>query len=130
MNIILFDTPEQRKNLLPLTYTRPIAEFRCGIYTLSEKWSERGQKTSFLTEEYLSDKYPANSSDDNFYINGATLYTSDIWDKIKSLSDGEGNEYEGEIIALRTFEKLNYNFDFSKFKNQQSTIKINFINNV
>lgn len=37
MNIILFDDNEVRKNLLPLTYTRPIAHLRLGIDTLEEK---------------------------------------------------------------------------------------------
>ena len=130
MNLILFDTPQQRKNLLPLTYTRPIAKFRCGIFTLSEKWSKRGQNISYLTESYLSNKYNTTFTDDNFYINGAVIYTSEIWDKIKLLNDREGIEYEGKIIALRTSEKLNYNFDNSTFNIQHSTFNIQFIENI
>ena len=38
MNIILFDTTQEHGNLLPLTFTRPIAELRVGINTLREKW--------------------------------------------------------------------------------------------
>jgi hypothetical protein len=60
MNLIFFD--QNRQNLLPFTYNRPIADFRCGILTLSEKWSKRvdSPKVSYLTEDYLSEKYPAN----------------------------------------------------------------------
>ena len=39
MNIILFDPQEVRDNLLPLTYTRPVADLRLGILTLAEKLS-------------------------------------------------------------------------------------------
>jgi len=124
MNIIFFDTPQQRKNLLPLTYTRPIAEFRCGIYKLSEKWSERGQKISFLTDDYLSEKYTTTYTDDNFYINGAVLYSSDFLEVIKTLDFEEGIENEGKLLAIRTSKHLNYNFDTSKFKIQNSKFKI------
>ena len=37
-NIILFDDNEVRKQLLPLTYTRPTAMLRVGITTIGEKW--------------------------------------------------------------------------------------------
>lgn len=36
MNIILFDTAREHGNLLPLTFTRPIADLRLGIDTLRE----------------------------------------------------------------------------------------------
>ena len=37
MNYILFDNPG-RDNLLPLTFTRPVADIRIGILTIREKW--------------------------------------------------------------------------------------------
>ena len=40
MRYLLFDD-ENRANLLPLAYTRPVAEFRIGILTIAEKWSRR-----------------------------------------------------------------------------------------
>ena len=36
MKVILFDTPEAADNLLPLTYTRPVACLRVGIDTIAE----------------------------------------------------------------------------------------------
>ena len=38
MHIILFDPEEARVNLLPLTFTRPVAHLRQGIMTIQEKW--------------------------------------------------------------------------------------------
>lgn len=37
-NVVLFDTPDNFENLLPLSYTRPVADFRVGIVTIKEKW--------------------------------------------------------------------------------------------
>ena len=37
-NIIIFDDTEVRRNLLPLSYTRPVALLRVGITTIDEKW--------------------------------------------------------------------------------------------
>jgi hypothetical protein len=37
-NIILFDDTDVRRQLLPLTYTRPTALLRIGITTIEEKW--------------------------------------------------------------------------------------------
>ena len=37
MNYILFDGPS-RNQLLPFTYTRPVADIRVGILTIREKW--------------------------------------------------------------------------------------------
>ncbi|HZV44286.1 MAG TPA: putative sugar nucleotidyl transferase, partial [Saprospiraceae bacterium] len=36
-NIILFDD-ESREQMLPLSYTRPVAEIRTGIFTIRERW--------------------------------------------------------------------------------------------
>ena len=56
-NIILFDS-EVRHQLLPLTFTRPVADLRCGILTIGRKWEKVlcGQ-VSHLCENYLSEKY-------------------------------------------------------------------------
>ena len=71
-SVILFDAPDVRAQLLPLTFTRPVAEIRCGILTLAEKW-EHWLKTepSYATEKYLSELFPFTLSDDHLYINGS-----------------------------------------------------------
>lgn len=128
MNIILFDTPEQRKNLLPLTYTRPAAEFRCGIYKLSEKWSKRGQNVSYLTEDYLSEKYQPNYTEDNIYINGAVFYSTELWYEIQNLEFESALKHNNSIIAIRTSKNLSYNFDGSNFTSR--SINTKSINNI
>ena len=54
MNYILFDG-SVRNQLLPFTYTRPVADLRVGILTIREKWERMlGYTTSSVTEDYLS----------------------------------------------------------------------------
>ena len=73
MNYILFDGPS-RNNLLPLTYTRPVAEIRVGILTIREKWETFLQSTiTTTTEDYLSDKFPMVEFDENIFINASFL---------------------------------------------------------
>jgi len=72
-NIILFDD-DSWNTLLPLSYTRPVAELRVGILKIREKWEHAlGGKSSFVTQDYLSEKFPAQVEKDNLIINGALL---------------------------------------------------------
>ena len=65
MNYILFDGPS-RNNLLPLSFTRPIAEFRVGILTIREKWEKYLSLTTTRgTQEYLEEKYPMVEMEEN-----------------------------------------------------------------
>ena len=56
LNIILFDAPEVRENLLPMTFTRPVADLRVGILTIREKWERMLDGSySYLTVDYLQE---------------------------------------------------------------------------
>ena len=56
MNYILFDG-SVRNQLLPFTFTRPVADIRVGILTIREKWEHYlGSTTTTVTEDYLTDK--------------------------------------------------------------------------
>ena len=104
MNIILFDGPE-RDDLLPLTFTRPVADLRCGILTLREKWEKRsGLTTTTLTEEHLSGKWPTVEEDDNLLVNGALCATDELYNAVANLAAGQVLRSAGEngdILAVR-----------------------------
>ena len=73
MHLILFDG-NRREALLPLTYTRPVADIRVGILTIREKWERYlDQTASFLTEGYLQEKFPMQTGADNLWIEGSLL---------------------------------------------------------
>jgi UDP-N-acetylglucosamine diphosphorylase/glucosamine-1-phosphate N-acetyltransferase len=105
MNFILFDDPSIRPNLLPLTFTRPVAEMRVGILTITEKWERHlNTKASFLTQSYLSEKYRADISDDNLFVNGALCPDKNLADAIKDLKPGEAIYKNNTVLAVRTRE--------------------------
>lgn len=103
MQIILFDD-STRQNLLPLTFTRPVADLRVGILTIKEKWEAlTNLPCSFLTEDYLQEKFKADFGSENFYINGSVLPSQALWDSIQELENEELITV-GEIILVRRSE--------------------------
>ncbi len=102
-NIIIFDTPEVRDNLLPITFTRPIALIRIGITTILEKWQRQFPEDSFshLTTEYLQPKFITNISEDNYFIAGHVIPSEKLAEQIKNLAIGEEIKQGKDIIAFR-----------------------------
>ncbi len=101
MNYIIFDN-FRRNFLLPLTFTRPVADIRIGILTIREKWEYfLGEKTSSLTEDYLSVKYPILKADDNILINGSVIPNEKLVKEIKGLDNNKELIKGDVIIALR-----------------------------
>lgn len=103
MNIVLFDDPTTRIQLLPFTFTRPVAKIRVGILTIDEKWGKWiPGNTSFLTEEYLAVKFPSIQATDNLLINGALCPDENLVRTIKELPQNGGLIKNGVRLALRT----------------------------
>ncbi|MDR0941018.1 MAG: GlmU family protein [Bacteroidales bacterium] len=101
MNYILFDTAA-RKQLKPLTFTRPIAELRCGILRISEKWNLRlNTICSWKTQEYLQQKFPLVTADDSIFINATVLPTDELVEAIRNLPKEIALMKNGEVIAAR-----------------------------
>ena len=106
MKYLLFDD-ENRANLLPLAYTRPLAEFRIGILTIAEKWSRRMPNEAvfggYVTETYLQGKYPSDINEDQLWINASVCPNDALIKDILSLEMNEGLFDEQEhIIAFRS----------------------------
>jgi len=86
--------------LLPLTYTRPVADIRFGILTIREKWEKYlNASTSSITEDYLQDKFPVKEDDVNLLINGSVCPTTDLVDKINNLDAGNALLSGSTLIA-------------------------------
>ena len=103
MNYILFDDKLTKKALLPLTYFRPVSGIRCGILTLQEKWEHYlNRPVRFLSEDYLSEKFPFHIEDDNIYINSALLPDDDLVKAVIKLQPDEQLVYNDKILAFRT----------------------------
>lgn len=109
-NLILIDGSSHTA-LLPLTFTRPVAELRCGILTISDKWAKRlGGKISWLTQEHLSKKFELHLEDENFLIAGAVLPSKGLVNAITQMPLGSSLKRGNSILAAHldrsTAEKL------------------------
>lgn len=101
MNYIFFDDSAS-DNLLPLTFTRPVAELRIGITTIREKWeSELSAKISFITKDYLSEKFKLVEADDNILINGSIAPNDMLVNTVCALEPDSLLFAEDKIIAVR-----------------------------
>jgi len=102
MNYILFDGPS-RNNLLPFTYTRPVADLRIGILTIREKWETYlGYTTTTVTEDYLSLKYPMVELEENVMINASFLPNIELVTLIQGLSENQAIFKGEDVIAFFT----------------------------
>lgn len=99
MGYILFDT-DVRYQLLPFTHTRPVADIRCGILTLRERWEKLlAAETSTLTDNYLQEVYPIKTTDNDIYINGSIIATEELVTAINNLKTGEQLVHNDTVIA-------------------------------
>ena len=115
MNFILFDG-STRNNLLPLTYTKPVADIRIGILTIREKWEKwLNFTTTTLTEEYLEDKFPMVEMEENIMINASFLPTEKLVNLVKDLRQDQAIFKDDEIIAFFTRDTQE-EIDFDTYK--------------
>ncbi|MDR5590048.1 GlmU family protein [Christiangramia sp. SM2212] len=107
MNYILFDGPS-RNDLLPFTFTRPVADIRIGILTIREKWEKMlDAKTSTKTEDYLSGRWPLELDKENFYINSSYVPTKEIVDQVRSLKKDQKLVLNDDVLAYNISEGKN-----------------------
>lgn len=101
MNVLFGDIIE-RKKLLPLTFTRPSSQIRCGILTIEEKWQFYLKGTfSHATAPYLSKLFPSEVAEDNLLINGTVLPTPALATQLENLKFGEVLISDQHWIAAR-----------------------------
>ncbi len=127
MNYILFDGP-YRNNLLPFTYTRPVADIRIGILTVREKWESYLDYTATtVTEDYLSEKFPMVEMEENIMINASFLPNMGIAEIIKNLTYNQALFKDEDVIAFfvkegeevsdfSNFESIEYKGDVTKIE--------------
>ena len=106
MAIILFDD-KAHQTLLPLTFTRPVADLRIGILTIAEKWGKHlNSDFSYHTQSYLSAKFPLKLEAENLFINGSVCPDDELLEAIAQLQYGEVLKYGETLVAV----KLNESF--------------------
>ncbi len=114
MNYILFDGPS-RNNLLPFTFTRPVADIRIGILTIREKWETYlDTTTTTVTEDYLSEKFPMVEMEENVMINASYLPNFELVEMVKGLKDNQAIFKGEDVIAFHSKEGEEHS-DFESF---------------
>jgi UDP-N-acetylglucosamine diphosphorylase/glucosamine-1-phosphate N-acetyltransferase len=116
MKFALFDEPNVREQLLPFTFTRPVAGIRWGILTIAEKWEQQFKSSaSFVTESYLQEKFNGPQNWEGLtLINGAVAPTTSLIEAINMLHVGEKLILDNIILAARTDSKVEL-ADISEF---------------
>lgn len=108
MTIVLFDHEDIRADLLPLTYTRPIADIRCGILTIREKWQKYMAGDIHVIcaaplDRFLNKPLPKGPK---LYINASVLPGKELIEKINELKDSQGLQCDDILIAYKSTENL------------------------
>lgn len=100
---LVFSDAQYWEDFLPLTFTRPTAEMRCGILTFAERWQKllEIQEISFITEDYLQEKFKKPEGKESLFIVPNFLPSKTVLEQIKNLQKGEALVYENELLAAR-----------------------------
>lgn len=100
---LVFSDAQYWEDFLPLTFTRPVAEMRCGILTFAERWKKLlcSEEVAYLTENYLQEKFPKPQDTESLFLVPNFLPTEGVLEQIKNLAQGEALVYENELIAAK-----------------------------
>jgi UDP-N-acetylglucosamine diphosphorylase/glucosamine-1-phosphate N-acetyltransferase len=98
---LVFSDAQYWEDFLPLTFTRPVAEMRCGILTFSERWQKilDNIEVSYFTETYLQNKFAEPEKKESLFLVTNFLPTENVIQQIKDLKKGEALVYEDELVA-------------------------------
>ena len=109
---IVFSDAQFWEDFLPLTFTKPVAEMRCGILTFSERWQKllEIEEVSFLTEDYLQEKFKKPEAIESIFLVPNFLPSETILQQIKDLKLGEALVYENELLAAK-INMLNFSLN-------------------
>jgi len=100
-NFIFFDIQEAWEDLLPLTYTRSIADIKVGILTIKQKWEFRLKSAfSHICTNYLAEKYSLVLAENNIIINSSVLPDNEIVSKISTLKKGQVIMHNNVFVAF------------------------------
>ncbi len=109
MKIVLFDHKDDHYDLLPLSFTRPICDFRVGITTIREKWESflPDAEVHALPVEYLRDRFgqPDDVTEEMLFVSGSVVPDADMAARIVSLKKGQAILWEDYTIAFRGGQK-------------------------
>ena len=123
MNVILFD--KNPKLFYPLSLTRPISEFKIGIFTIKQKWSQYYDNISYSCEQHLNNIYPTLIAKNNLWIDSTIIPNNNLIVELNSLKNGEAL-YQDDILIAFVSEK----FKLEKLCKRKTSLKIIRVNSL
>ena len=98
---MLCDDPA-RSQLFPFTHTRAMADIRCGILTMRERWERllSIQDSGTLTEPYLQAIYSTGKAE-GLLVHAGVFATAELAEAVTALQPGESLSAAGVTIARR-----------------------------
>lgn len=139
-HLVLFDD-DSRDQFLPLAWTRPVADFRIGIFTIREKWEQRlKSKSTSATADYLEAfPFSPDKTKQQIWINGRVVPNGELAFEVLSLKPNEAL-IKGELLIAvnngNSIEKIPLNVkdhmdgDFSVKESKVSAIILRRINDI
>ncbi|WP_185873775.1 putative sugar nucleotidyl transferase [Blattabacterium cuenoti] len=129
---ILYDGNIEWKNLLPITFTRPISEIRLGIFTIRERWEKyMGGKALIYTKKFLSKKYSFGLDlkkkdilKNILFINSSFIPNKKLIQVIFDLKENEAIFFKEKMIAIK-LSYFYYKKNFQKIKKYKKIYHIN-----
>lgn len=117
MKIILFDNQDDHADLLPLSFTRPICDFRVGITTIREKWQTLipSAQIDALPVDFLRERFgtPGDVNETILFISGTVVPDEKVAARILSLPVGAAIVCEDRTLAfygcLKDLEAKSFN---------------------
>ena len=101
MKIVLVDT--NWKKFLPVSFTRPVSQLRCGILKINEEWEKQlGFHSVAMSEEYLNKKYFQDFEGSTIIINSKVLPCEELIKSIKALSNKQILTANGTWLAIKS----------------------------
>lgn len=123
MNYILFDG-DARNDLLPFTFTRPVADIRIGILSIRGKWEKYLKSKTFTkTEDYLSKKWSLELAEENIFINASLLPDENLVKAVNALKSGQ-KLLKGDILLAYAQEKIEDVSDYEVVKFEEELLQI------
>ena len=100
--IISFFENDNYSDLYPLSWTRPCADIRVGIFTIAEKWKHdlNADSIGFETRDYLQNKF-AKINKPNIRLNSNILPNKEIINSILDTPDNSTIKNGEQIIAIK-----------------------------
>jgi len=124
--------------MLPLAYTRPVADLRVGILKIREKWEKvlEIEETYFITKHFLEVQFPKPNKK-TLFIKGGLLPTPNTIKALQNLSEDQVLTYGESLIAgyfspdenfetesrqvvqLGSIESIDYPWDIFRLNSQE-----------